>query len=47
MMPGKPKVLNKHSKLGVLLDIIEQLKASIRVKVQHPFHIVKNLFNQV
>jgi IS5 family transposase len=25
-------------------EVVEQLKASIRAKVEHPFHIVKNLF---
>jgi hypothetical protein len=30
--------------LGEKLDWLEQLKASIRAKVEHPFHVVKNLF---
>lgn len=31
--------------LGELLERIEQLKASLRSKVEHPFHVVKNLFH--
>jgi IS5 family transposase len=27
-----------------LQEHIEQVKASLRAKVEHPFHIVKNLF---
>ncbi|HQC98808.1 MAG TPA: transposase, partial [Aquabacterium sp.] len=27
-----------------LLEKAEQLKASVRAKVEHPFHVVKNLF---
>ena len=30
--------------LAQTIDQIEKLKASIRAKVEHPFHIVKNLF---
>lgn len=30
--------------LGEKLEWLEQLKASIRAKVEHPFHVVKNLF---
>ncbi len=52
MMPSKRKAI-KTAKLqegttGLLaqtIDQIEKLKASIRAKVEHPFHIVKNLFN--
>lgn len=51
MMPSKRKAI-KAAKLqegttGLLaqtVDQIEKLKASIRAKVEHPFHIVKNLF---
>jgi IS5 family transposase len=51
MMPSKRKAI-KAAKLhdgatGLLaqaIDQIEKLKASIRAKVEHPFHIVKNLF---
>jgi len=43
MRPGKRKALPKTS-IGRLKDKIEQLKASVRAKVEHPFHIVKNIF---
>jgi len=29
---------------GKLLEQLEHAKASIRAKVEHPFHVVKNLF---
>ena len=32
------------NKLGRMLDNLEQLKASVRAKVEHPFHVIKNLF---
>jgi hypothetical protein len=31
-------------KLGRLTEKLEHLKASLRAKVEHPFHVVKNLF---
>jgi IS5 family transposase len=43
MKPGKRKTL-PGSALGDLLEQIEHAKASIRAKVEHPFHVVKNLF---
>ena len=43
MRPGKRRAL-PDTELGVLLDRLEQVKASIRAKVEHPFHIIKNLF---
>jgi IS5 family transposase len=43
MRPGKRKALPKTA-LGELLEKIEHTKASIRAKVEHPFHVVKNLF---
>ncbi len=43
MRPGKRKALPK-TEIGLLQDRIEQLKASVRAKVEHPFHIVKNIF---
>lgn len=42
--PGKLKAIPQESQLGNLLRRLESLKASIRSKVEHPFHIVKNLF---
>ena len=33
-----------NNKLGRLTEKLEHLKASVRAKVEHPFHVVKNLF---
>ncbi len=44
MRPRKRRVLDKQSPLGAILDRIEQLKASIRAKVEHPFRVVKRQF---
>ena len=41
--PSKIKTL-AGTALGDLLVQIEHAKASIRAKVEHPFHVVKNLF---
>lgn len=43
MRPGKRRALPK-TELGGLQERAEQIKASIRAKVEHPFHVVKNLF---
>lgn len=43
MRPGKRKTLGT-SRLDRLLEQYEQAKARIRAKVEHPFHVVKNLF---
>jgi IS5 family transposase len=43
MRPGKRKNLSKSTQ-DELLERIEHTKASIRAKVEHPFHVVKNLF---
>jgi len=45
MKRGKLKALPEDSKLGQLLRKLETVKARIRSKVEHPFHIVKNLFH--
>lgn len=42
MRPGKRKTL-PDTPIGRLKEQIEQIKASMRAKVEHPFHIVKNL----
>lgn len=44
MRPGKRKQL-PGTPLGELMEEVEQAKASIRAKVEHPFHVVKNLFH--
>lgn len=43
MRPGKRRALDR-SPLGEMLEQLEQAKARIRAKVEHPFHVVKNLF---
>jgi IS5 family transposase len=44
MQPGKRKQMDLTRKWAQLLEQAEQLKASIRAKVEHPFHVIKNLF---
>ena len=43
MRPGKRRALPDTGK-GRLREWIEQQKASIQARVEHPFHIVKNRF---
>ena len=43
MQPGKRRQLS-DSELGQMIEKVEKIKASIRAKVEHPFHVVKNLF---
>lgn len=38
------KKVNEKRPLRAILDELAHAKASIRVKVEHPFHAVKNLF---
>ena len=44
MRPGKRRALDKTNALGLLLDKLEQAKASIRAKVEHPFRVLKQQF---
>ena len=44
MRPGKRRQLDCSYPWARLLDKAEQLKASVRAKVEHPFHVIKNLF---
>ena len=44
MMPGKRRRLDRKNPIGALLDTVEQTKASIRAKVEHPFRVVKCQF---
>jgi IS5 family transposase len=44
MQPSKRRQLNPAHKWARLLEQAEQLKASVRAKVEHPFHVIKNLF---
>ena len=43
LRPGKRRAL-PDTELGRLDEAIEQAKASVRAKVEHPFHIIKNIF---
>jgi IS5 family transposase len=40
----KRKVLDENSPWGNLLDKAEQMKASMRAKVEHPFRVIKSQF---
>ena len=45
MKRSKRKALpNANNKLGRMTEKLEHLKASVRAKIEHPFHVVKNLF---
>ena len=43
MKPSKRKLLD-GTELGRLVERLEYAKARIRAKVEHPFHVVKNIF---
>jgi IS5 family transposase len=43
MRPGKRRAL-PDTPWGVAMERLEQVKASIRAKVEHAFHVVKNVF---
>ncbi|MDP3351708.1 MAG: IS5 family transposase [Hydrogenophaga sp.] len=47
MRPGKRKVLDKSTPMGAIQDRLEQVKASIRAKVEHPFRVIKRQFGHV
>ncbi|WP_234265107.1 IS5 family transposase [Hydrogenophaga sp. NFH-34] len=47
MRPGKRKVLDKSTPRGAILDRLEQLKARMRAKVEHPFRVIKCQFGHV
>jgi IS5 family transposase len=44
MRPGKRKVLDKNSPWGNLLDKAEQMKASVRAKVEQPLRVIRCQF---
>jgi IS5 family transposase len=44
MQPGKRWQLDPRRKWAPLLEKAEHLQASIRTKVEHPFHVIKSLF---
>ncbi len=43
LRPGKRRAL-PNNRQGRIAEQLEQLKASVRAKVEHPFHIIKNQF---
>ena len=43
MRPGKRRALPQDG-LGKMMEQYERTKAQIRAKVEHPFHVIKNLF---
>lgn len=47
MRPGKRKALDKSTPMGTIMDKLEQVKASIRAKVEHPFRVIKRQFGHV
>ena len=47
MRPGKRKVLDKSTPMGSIMDQLEQAKARIRAKVEHPFRVIKRQFGHV
>ena len=44
MRPGKRRALDMSKEIDRLRDQLETIKARIRAKVEHPFHIIKNRF---
>jgi transposase, IS5 family len=44
MRPGKRKTLDKSTPMGTIMDKLEQTKARIRAKVEHPFRVIKQQF---
>ena len=47
MRPGKRKALDPSKPLDAIAEEIEQLKASVRAKVEHPFRVIKRQFGHV
>ena len=47
MSPGKRATLDKSKPLGAMINEVERIKASIRVKVEHPFRVIKRQFGFV
>ena len=44
MRRGKRKKLNTFLEHDFLIEQIEQIKASVRAKVEHPFRVIKRQF---
>ena len=47
MRPGKRKALDPSRPEDAIADKLEQLKASVRAKVEHPFRVIKRQFGHV
>jgi IS5 family transposase len=47
MRPGKRKALDLDKPQDVIAEKVEQLKASVRAKVEHPFRVLKRQFGHV
>ncbi|UJW83486.1 IS5 family transposase [Hydrogenophaga sp. SL48] len=47
MRPGKRRALDRSTPMGAILDQLEQAKAPIRAKVEHPFRVIKRQFGHV
>lgn len=47
MRPGKRKLLDKNTPMGAIKDKLEQAKARIRAKVEHPFQVIKRPFGHM
>ena len=47
MRPGRRKLLDKSRLPNELAEQLERVKASIRVKVEHPFRVIKRQFGYV
>lgn len=47
MRPGQRRALDKSTRMGAILDKLEQAKARIRAKVEHPFRVIKRQFGYV
>lgn len=47
MMPSQRRALPKTTTIGKLKRRIEETKAQIRAKVEHPFRVVKRQFGYV
>jgi IS5 family transposase len=47
MRPGRRKALDLSSPLAAMIDKVEQIKASIRAKVEHPFRVIKQQLGHV
>ncbi|MFV0680681.1 IS5 family transposase [Ottowia sp.] len=44
MMPGQRKAMDQSQPVNALKEQLEQIKASIRAKVEHPFRVIKCQF---